>query len=55
MSIDNYIARIDRVVSATTGLSVHDLPDVPFYDWYEDEVSPKEAATMVLEEAGFEF
>jgi hypothetical protein len=53
MSIEQYIAKIDRIVIAKVGLSVHDLPDVPFYDWYEDMVPPAEAAREALEYADY--
>ncbi|MEI2607285.1 MAG: hypothetical protein V9G20_01510 [Candidatus Promineifilaceae bacterium] len=38
---------------ARAGLFADDLPDVPYYDWFEDGISPQEAAEMVLEESGF--
>lgn len=30
------------------GMSLEDLPDCPFYDWYEDGKSPKVAANKAI-------
>jgi hypothetical protein len=53
-SFDSWFAKVDANVSATVGLSVSDLPDCPFRDWFEDGISPSEAAEMTLEEAGWD-
>jgi hypothetical protein len=42
---------VDKEVKALCCLSVHDLPDCPFSDWYEDRVSPKTAARRVVKNA----
>ena len=44
---------VNAHVMARAGLFADDLPDVPYYDWFEDGISPHEAAEMVLEESGF--
>ena len=44
---------VNAHVMARAGLFADDLPDVPYYDWFEDGISPQEAAEMVLEESGF--
>ena len=36
-------------VEALCGLSPNDLPDCPYRDWYDLEMSPQEAAEAVLE------
>lgn len=33
------------------GVSLDDLPDAPFADWWEDGYSPKKAAKMTAAEA----
>lgn len=53
LTYDKWLEVLDRTVIARTGLSVHDLPDVPFRDWYRDEMSPADAATQALAEAGY--
>ena len=42
---------VDEAVLASCGASVHDLPDCPFCDWFDDGVSPREAARLALENA----
>jgi hypothetical protein len=49
-----WMKQVDDAVQGTVGLSVHDLPDQPFMDWYQDEVPPKEAAADALAYAGWE-
>jgi len=51
-SYDEWMKAVDREVLAVTGLSVHDLEDQPFADWYHDEISAEEAAHMAIEYAG---
>ena len=46
-------ARVNACVIARAGVCTDDLPDVPYYDWFEDGISPQEAAEMALEESGF--
>ena len=46
-------ARVNACVIARAGVCADDLPDAPYYDWFEDGCSPQEAAEMVLEESGF--
>lgn len=49
---DEWMKKVDAKVSKRVGMSVHDLPDVPFRDWYEDGKSPKAAATKAIKAAG---
>lgn len=46
-------AKVNACVIAKAGVFADDLPDMPYYDWFEDGCSPQEAAEMVLEESGF--
>ncbi len=46
-------AEVNAHVMTRAGLCADDLPDMPYYDWFEDGISPQEAAQMVLEESGF--
>jgi hypothetical protein len=51
---DTWMVRVDRAVAyATCGMSVHDLADAPFSDWWEDGITPTQAARMILAEEGF--
>jgi hypothetical protein len=52
-TFDEWMARIDRLVYLR-GLSVYDLPDCPFRDWYDKRVRPIRAANKALANAGAE-
>lgn len=42
---------IDLEVEKKVGLSIDDLPDVPLYDWFEDNATPKVAAARAIKAA----
>lgn len=46
-----WMAKVDAAVAAKTGLSALDLPDCPYYSWYEDGVTPKSAAAKAIKAA----
>jgi len=54
LSYEAWMRDVDDAVTANAGVSVHDLPDFPSRDYYDDGISPREAATLVLEENGWE-
>lgn len=47
-SFDAWMELVDRAVQKRTGLSIHDLEDQPFADWYEDGISPDAAARRTV-------
>jgi hypothetical protein len=55
---ERWFAKVDALVAARAGLGADDLPDQPYYDWFDSEWTPKEAAQEVLatvaDEMGFE-
>lgn len=51
-TFQGWMHRIDRLITAWAGLSVHDLPDCPFREWYEDRLRPIRAANLALRRAG---
>ena len=53
-TFDQWMRAVDRAVIATVGLSVHDIADQPFRDWYDDETPASEAAESALVDAGWE-
>ena len=55
MNFEQWMEAIDRAVFRIAFCSVHDLSDQPFRDWFDDEISPEEAAEMALEDNGFDF
>lgn len=42
---------VNKAVVIQTGLSVDDLPDCSYYEWYEQGVSPTTAAKRALKSA----
>ena len=43
--------QVDNALSQGIGLSSSDLPDCNYMEWYEDGVSPKQAAKRALKNA----
>ena len=50
-SYEDWKIAVDKAVSYALGLSVDDLPDCPFYDWYDDGMSPAAAARQAIQNA----
>lgn len=48
-----WMSRLDGAVQLRLGVSVHDLPDQPFHDWFTDGLSPLEAAGLIAREAAW--
>lgn len=48
-TLDAYIEAIDRHVWRRLGVSVHDLADAPFADFFEDEIPVSEAVQHIIE------
>jgi len=44
LSFDEWMKAVDAACISLYGLSVYDLPDCCFADWYEDECTPLTAA-----------
>jgi len=44
-SFEQWFAEVDAACRAKYGVSVNDLPDCPFSDWYADGKTPKGAAS----------
>lgn len=44
-------ATADRLCREKHGLSLEDLPDVAYYDWWESGMAPREAVRMAVTEA----
>lgn len=53
LSFEQWMERVDTAVQALAFVSVHDLEDQPFYDWWEFEWTPRQAAIEALEYAGY--
>lgn len=46
------MAELDRLIAYGVGVSVYDLSDQPFRDWYDDGITAAEAAELVTEAEG---
>lgn len=55
MSFREWMKQVNQEVIRIAGVSVQDLADQPFRDWYESEITPHEAAIELLVEEGFPF
>ena len=53
MDFKTWMHAVDVAVEHRAGVSVHDLPDCCFRDWYEDDTPPVTAAKRALRDAGF--
>lgn len=52
LSFAEWMAAVDAAVESIAGLSIYDLEDQPFADWYEARKSPKAAARAALRASG---
>ena len=52
---DKWLAAVDNYVETALGLSIRDLVDQPYYDWFEAGYAPDEAADEAVENAFGEF
>ena len=50
-TFDEWMKRCDMILMRTRGMSVHDLPDCTYRDWYDDRVKPIFAVNKALSEA----
>lgn len=50
-TFDEWMKRVDIILYRTRGVSVYDLPDCTFRDWYDARVRPIRAANKALRNA----
>lgn len=50
-TFEQWMKLVDQAVAAKIGISVHDLPDCPFRDWYDTHKTPKNAASAAIRNA----
>jgi len=48
MTYEAWMQLVEREVAKSCGMSVSDLPDCCFRDWYEDEMPAKSAARKAI-------
>ena len=46
---DQWMKAVDKELVRRIGLETADLPDASFYDWFEDEITPAQAARLLIE------
>lgn len=49
MSYTNWMIAVDAHLIRAIGLTSDDLPDACTYDWWADEITPKQAARLLIE------
>ena len=52
VTFEMYMKAVNRILTDRVMLSSQDLPDIAYYDMYNDGVTPAEAAQEALIEAG---
>ena len=52
-SFQQWMQQVDRVLARKCGLSHMDLADQCWYDWFDSDMTPKEAAQECLDDEGF--
>jgi hypothetical protein len=52
-SFVEWLNKVNRKVIALTGITIHDLSDQPFREWFDEGMSPEEAVLHTLEDNGF--
>lgn len=54
MTFEQWMEAVDRETQKRSPVSIHDLPDQPFWDQWNDGTTPAEMAEMALEDAGWD-
>ena len=49
--LENWMGRVDQRVQVLCGLSVYDLPDCCYADWYEEGMTAAQAARAAVKNA----
>lgn len=50
---DEWMEEVSDEVIRISGLSAYDLADMPYADWFNDGMTPDEAANLALDNEGF--
>lgn len=57
-AFEAWYAKVDAAMTASAGLGPDDLPDQPYYDWFEGGYTPtqaaREALILIADEMGFD-
>ena len=44
----DWVSAVNSYIDSVYGISVHDLPDVPMREWWEDKLKPLAAARRAI-------
>lgn len=47
-TFEEWFKEVDRAIAHECGMAALDLSDQPYQDWYEDGVTPKQAAKRAI-------
>jgi hypothetical protein len=53
MTFEQWMKKVDQNISEVAGLSSNDLADQNYMDWFEDGMTPMEAAMEALDKEGY--
>lgn len=45
---EQWLEKVDAEVQTETGVSIYDLPDYDYQEWYDEGMTPKKAAKRVV-------
>jgi len=48
MNFEDWMLKVDELVQDGNGVSIHDLPDQLYRDFYEDGLSPAEMVQLII-------
>ncbi|MEZ5586275.1 MAG: hypothetical protein R3E46_04305 [Sedimenticolaceae bacterium] len=51
--LHRWLCKVDVEIKRVAGIGVFDLADQPYADWFDDGLTPQEAAREALELEGF--
>ena len=53
MDYEHWVRKCDSIVVANVGVSLHDLPDALWKDYYEEKFNPHEAVELAIGDAWY--
>lgn len=53
MTFEQWLREVDTALTSECGLSYLDLPDQPWRDWFDSDMTPQDAAQECLDNEGY--
>lgn len=50
----SWMERVETECIKNFGLTIDDLPDQPYYDWFEDDLDPSDVVEEIAEREGLD-